>query len=123
MTVDSSTLAENHAAAGGAISSGGVLTLTATTISQNSAIDGGGIASQIAPRLVDTIVAANTLTSSRGSGPDIYGSVLAASSYNLIGNGTGLSGISNGVNQNQVGTAGAPSTRCWTRSATMADPP
>ena len=69
---------------------------------------GGGIATQVAPRLVDTIVAGNTLTSSSGSDPDIYGSVLAASSYNLIGNGTGLSGISNGVNHNHIGTAGAP---------------
>ena len=91
-----------------AISNGGALTVTATTISQNSALYGGGIASVVAPRLVDTIVAANTLTSSSGSGPDIHGSVLAASSYNLIGNGTGLSGISNGLNQNQVGTAGTP---------------
>ncbi len=108
MTVGSSTLADNHAAAGGAISSGGALTLTATTISQNSAEIGGGIASQVAPRLVDTIVAANTLASGSGSDPDIYGSVLAASSDDLIGNGTGLSGISGGVNQNQVGTAAVP---------------
>ena len=105
MTVDSSTLANNHSAAGGAISSGGALTLTATTISRNSAMYGGGIATQVAPRLVDTIVAGNTLTSSSGSGADIYGSVLAASSYDLIGNGTGLSGISNGVNHNRSAPA------------------
>ena len=82
---------------------------------------GGGIATQVAPRPVDTIVAGNTLTSSSGSGADIYGSVLAASSYDLIGNGTDLSGISNGVNHNLIGTTGPPSTRCWTRSVTTAD--
>jgi predicted outer membrane repeat protein len=40
--------------------------------------------------------------------PDVLGTVIGTSSYNLIGDGTGLSGISNGVNHNQIGTAASP---------------
>jgi hypothetical protein len=51
------------------------------------------------PTLQNTIIAQN-------SSNDVSGSV--SGSYNLIGNGTALSGLSNGVNHNQVGTAAAP---------------
>ncbi len=39
---------------------------------------------------------------------DISGAVVGSSSYNLIGDGTGLSGITNGVNNNQVGSGASP---------------
>ena len=108
MTVSSSTLANNQSVAGGAINNGGTLTLAACTVSGNSAVYAGGITNLGSMTLVDTIVAGNVLTSSSGKDPDISGSVTTASANNLIGNGTGLSGISNGVNHNQVGTSGAP---------------
>jgi predicted outer membrane repeat protein len=108
MTVSASTLADNRAPAAGAINNGGKLTLTASTVSDNSAMYGGGLATQSSVTLVDSIVAGDTLTSSIGKYPDVYGSVTASSAYNLIGNGTGLTGISNGANHNQIGTSGAP---------------
>jgi len=39
---------------------------------------------------------------------DISGAVVGTSSYNLVGVDTGLSGITNGSQQNQVGTVVAP---------------
>jgi hypothetical protein len=55
--------------------------------------------------LHNTLIADNTATTSHS---DVSGTVLAASSYNLVGDGTGLSGISGGENGNQVGTGGSP---------------
>jgi len=97
---------------GGGIYNNGTLTLTATTVSGNVAdnrgADGGGIANFATLTLVDTIVAGNTCQNA-GTDPDMFGSVVASSAYNLVGIGTGrLSGISNGVNHNQVGTSSAP---------------
>jgi hypothetical protein len=42
------------------------------------------------------------------SNPDINGAVDSTSSYNLVGDGTGLSGISDGMSHNQVGTSASP---------------
>src|SRR5262249_795160 len=54
----------------------------------------------------NTIVAGNLVTS---NGHDIWGLVSSASSYNLVGLAdSSLSGISNGVNHNQIGTAASP---------------
>jgi hypothetical protein len=55
--------------------------------------------------LQNTLVAGNRATSSV---PDIDGSVDGASSYDLVGNGSGLFGIADGVNHNRVGTAASP---------------
>ncbi len=114
MTLNTCTLAGNSATGtsgeGGAIFDSGPLTLSAITVADNSAPSGGGIfvvnGNPIV--LMDTIVAGNTPTSSSGMDPDIDGSVATSSSYNLIGNGAGLSGISNGVNHNKIGTSSAP---------------
>ena len=43
-----------------------------------------------------------------GAPNDATGAVAAASSHNLIGAGVGLTGITNGTNNNQIGTSGAP---------------
>jgi len=43
-----------------------------------------------------------------GTEDDISGTVVASSDFNLIGVDTGLSGISDGVNDNQIGTSGSP---------------
>ena len=54
--------------------------------------------------MLGSIVAGNT-----GSGPDIYGNVAGNSAYDLVGNGNGMSGISNGdLNHNQVGASSNP---------------
>jgi len=133
VTLNSATLAGNTATGplsgssagiggGGAIDNGGALTLTATTVSGNSGYQGGGIScvdlgDGDSLTLVDSIVAGNTwLVASNPPAsptapfyPDVYNAAVTASTaYNLIGDGTGLSGISNGVKGNQIGTSSAP---------------
>ncbi len=115
VTLNTDTLAGNTATGtfigigqGGAIYNNGAMSLSATTVSANSGFQGGGIWNGSSLTLVDTIVAGNTLTATTAFGPDVSGSVATSSSYNLIGNGTGLSGISNGVNHNKIGTSSAP---------------
>jgi hypothetical protein len=90
---------------GGAVAGGAGTTLTNCTLSGNSAKYGGGI--QITTGSVtlnNTVVAGNTSS----SGPDVNGTVASASGFNLIGDGTKMTGISNGVNGNQVGTSKSP---------------
>jgi hypothetical protein len=103
LTLVSSTLNGNTAANGGGIFNGGTLTATSDTIAGNTANNdsGGGIynanPSLTALTLDSTIVGNNTAT----YGPDIFGA--AAGAYNLISSGSGMSGITNGSNNNQVG--------------------
>ena len=116
LTLNTCTLAGNTATGssttgeGGAVFNSGLLTLSASTVAGNSAAYGGGIAivAPNKPTFDNTIVARNTLTSIAGADPDVLGVAAAASDDNLIGNGTGLSGLSNGVNHNQVGTGSVP---------------
>jgi hypothetical protein len=108
MTVSTSTLAKNGARTGGAIYNGGTMTLSAATISGNSAPYGAGTYTVGTLTMVDTIVAGNALLSGNSVGPDVYGSVTATSVYNLIGDGSGLTGISNGAGGNKIGSSGVP---------------
>jgi CSLREA domain-containing protein len=137
LTVSSSTLSTNSAGAGGGIgNNGGTLTVTSSTFSANSANgDGGGIANISGGLMVtnstlsansagrgggiyifgfpgEVVVLQNTLVAgnrSTNGGPDINGPVDSSSSYNLVGIGdSSLSGISNGVDHNQIGTPASP---------------
>ena len=112
VTVTNSTFSGNGSESGGGIQqSGGTLTISDSTISGNSSgIAGGGISIGTGvPTLNNTIVAGNNPGPDSSGDPDIDGSVAAASAYNLIGDGTGMSGISNGdANHNQVGTSSTP---------------
>jgi hypothetical protein len=108
-TLTNCTLGNDSApdGAGGGIFNRGTVTLTNCTLSNDYATDnggGGGIVNTGTLNLTNTIVAGN----SAANGPDIlnYGTVKTAD-HNLIGDGTG-SGISNGVNGNQVGGNGNP---------------
>lgn len=121
MTVVNSTLAGNSSYLGGAINNGnqygtgGTLMLTNDTISGNTVSgNGGGIYMENGgydPKpssltLRNTIVAGNRADQ---PGPDLYVSSGAlAGSYNLIGIGTNLTGISNNTKGNQVGTVSSP---------------
>ncbi|MGA2621250.1 MAG: choice-of-anchor Q domain-containing protein, partial [Thermoguttaceae bacterium] len=112
-TLDTCTLSGNTATGtadglgqGGALYNGGTMTLSASTVSANSGYQGGGAWSNGSLTLADSIVAGNTLTDAGGADPDLSGSVVAASSYNLIGDGTGESGITNGTGGNKIGTSG-----------------
>jgi uncharacterized protein (TIGR03382 family) len=95
---------------GGAIFNLGALVVENSTIAGNSQVNfgaGGGIITASGPgrscTLSNTILAGNTDT---GGTPD--GSGACTASFTLIGNGTGITGISNGVNGNQVGTSASP---------------
>ena len=115
LTLTNCTISGNSATAdqGGGLSNDGMLTVTNSTISGNAAPgqyygDGGGIynnATLDATLTVNnSIIAGNTAESS----PDIYGAVASGSTYNLIGDGTGMTGISNAASGNQVGSSSNP---------------
>jgi hypothetical protein len=110
MTLINCTLTGNTAGLGGGIASdNGPLTLVNSTISGNSAPTGGtggGVAIRFSgstPSFTNTLVAGNTAN----VGPDVSGNVITANN-NFIGDGTGSTGLSNGVNGNQVGNSGNP---------------
>jgi hypothetical protein len=80
------------------------LTLINCTVSGNSTSgSGGGIRNEGGlTTLTNTIVAGQT------GGGDIVGALVSSSSNNLVGDGTGMTGISDGNQGNQVGTSQAP---------------
>jgi hypothetical protein len=117
LTLSNSTLSGNKARGIGAglfNDVGGSATLTNATLTANRADSdddafggGGGILNAGTLTLHNTLVAGNF----RGTGTardDVIGAVAAASSYNLVGDGTDLEGISNNVNGNQVGSFATP---------------
>jgi hypothetical protein len=111
------TISGNYAAAfgsGGGLYNGGssTSTLTNCTVSGNSVTGefnsaGGGVSTgaAAATTLNNTLVAGNNSVTNDS---DVSGACTNTSGFNLIGNGTGLTGISNGVNGNQIGTAANP---------------
>ncbi len=116
LTLINTTISGNNANGngGGVAVLGGTMSSINSTISNNKADNdnnatgtGGGIAGNSTTTLKNTIVAGN-LNADGGTGvaDDISGTVDAASSFNLIGTG-GAGGLTNGVNNNQVGVANA----------------
>jgi large repetitive protein len=114
VSVVNSTISGNNAllgvgaTGGGIIIQAGTITLTNATVTNNRASLGGGI-----NRTGGTVTLRNTIVSGnfQGASPsttadDINGTVDASSSFNLIGAG-GSGGLSNGVNNNQVGVSNA----------------
>jgi uncharacterized repeat protein (TIGR01451 family) len=121
LTIKNSTLSGNRAETdgGGLLNSGGsTAVLTNVTVTNNRADSdgnasgaGGGIAQMSfnPVTLRNTIVAGNF----KGASPattadDVSGAIDSSSANNLIGTDTGLSGITNGSNSNQIGTSAAP---------------
>jgi hypothetical protein len=106
-TLSNSTLSGNSATYGGGIANKGALTLSNSTLSGNSAKVGGGINNFTGKvsQLNNTLIAGNTAS---GSDPDVRGVVIASSGFNLIGDGSGMTGITNGVNGNHIGTSTSP---------------
>ena len=113
LTLTDSTITGNSAgqSGGGIALSYGVLTAVSSTIAANHAGSYGGGVSGVAGygglTLQDTIVAGNT-AGTASTPDDVHDAASSASGFNLIGVNTGLSGIANGTNGNQVGTASAP---------------
>jgi hypothetical protein len=111
-----STVSGNSAATvGGGIytaGTGATLTLTNSTVVNNlAASQGGGVyhdagGAGIPPStLTNTLLARNTAPTA----PDLFGTFAAGSTrFNLIGIGNGSSGVSDGVDGNQVGSSSAP---------------
>ncbi len=116
------TISDNHADnnGGGAYivtpgSGTGNATLLNVTVANNAADfdnngsgTGGGIAQNTAVVTLRNAIIANNFNSLVSVRDDISGAVAAASSYNLIADGTGSSGLVNGVNNNQVGSGASP---------------
>ncbi|PYS35632.1 MAG: hypothetical protein DMF75_03040, partial [Acidobacteria bacterium] len=116
LTLTNSTISGNTANndGGGIYNSGAMATatLTSVTVTNNTAdndnnVSGAGGGIKVASgtlTLKNTIVAGNFNKSTSPTADDIAGAVDGTSSFNLIGIDTGMTGISNGSQNNQVGT-------------------
>jgi hypothetical protein len=124
LAVSNSNLSGNFARWGGGIYNSTILaqslTLTNVTLTANrsdydgggSYYSGGGLYADTgelftAPILHSTLIAGN-FNHATGTRDDVYGRLDPGGDYNLIGDGTGMTGLSDGVNGNQVGRAAAP---------------
>jgi hypothetical protein len=91
------------------LAAGPVLTVVGSTVAGNRTDGtGGGLrvgALRTPATLTSTLVAGNTAAA---AGPDVSGPFLATSAYDLIGDGSGASGLTDGANGNQVGSAARP---------------
>ncbi len=118
LTVINSTFSSNAASSassmseGGAIYNAGNLSMVNSTLTLNSSGgSGGGIflaSTSGSVILTNDIIAGNTAAATTSpNGADVFGAVTQAD-HNLIGIGDGSSGLVNGQNGNQVGTAANP---------------
>jgi hypothetical protein len=119
LTVSNSTLSGNSAgSSGGGIRTSSLypVTLTNVTLSANRVTSGrpgsgGGLSVYVVLRLVlhNTLIAGNFSGASGTTRDDVFGPLNSGGSdYNLIGDGTGMTGLQNGVNGNLVGSASSP---------------
>jgi hypothetical protein len=138
LTVSNSTLSGNHNLQGGGITNSGTLTVSNSTLSGNSTNGfGGGILTEAlsspitltnvtltdnrangiggglavgssSPVLHNTLSAGNFRGATGTTRDDVYGSLDPSGDYNLVGDGTNMTGLSNGVNGNLVGSADSP---------------
>ncbi|MBO0698391.1 MAG: hypothetical protein J2P46_08360 [Zavarzinella sp.] len=111
-TVTNSTVGGNSAGdSGGGIAILSGATIVNATIAGNSAVSGGGglfrhpLAGN--PVSVQNTIIAHNLAGFVGAGPDADGT-FASVGHNLIGDDTGSTGFTNGVNGDLVGSAAAP---------------
>jgi predicted outer membrane repeat protein len=91
----------------------GICTLTNDTFYHNIATTAGGAIYVFAgtpPVLMNNSLVADNFNGPTPASPrdDIFGAVASASSFNLVTDNTGLKGLANGVNNNQLGTAANP---------------
>jgi parallel beta-helix repeat protein len=119
LTVSNSTLSGNTASGNGGgidIISRRPVTLTNVTLTANWGNSSGGsghggglfVLFSPPPVLHNTLIAGNFRGATGTTRDDVFGTLLSAGDYNLIGDGTGMTGLSDGVNGNQVGSAAAP---------------
>jgi hypothetical protein len=113
LTVSNSTFSGNTAGIGGGINSEGnsPVTLTNVTLTANRAGSvGGGLAvfTALKPVLHNTLIAGNFRRPTGTAPGDVWGMLDPSGDNNLIGDGTDMTGLVNGVHGNQVGTADNP---------------
>jgi hypothetical protein len=115
LTVSNSTLSDNSASYGGGIYTYPTyfvnpVTLTNVTLTANRAtVHGGGLEADTgSPVLHSTLIAGNFRGTTGTTRDDVYGQLHTSGDYNLIGDGSGMTGLTNGVNGNLVGSASAP---------------
>jgi hypothetical protein len=112
VTVSNSTLSGNSGEDGGGIyaNSSTPVTLTNVTLTANRAtFSGGGLYVGFGSTVLHNTLIAGNFRGATGATPDdVYGRLDSRGDYNLIGDGTGMSGLSNGVNGNLVGSADNP---------------
>jgi predicted outer membrane repeat protein len=108
-------LSGNTAQRGGGVFNGDLekATLVNCTLTTNSAtVDfGGGLSTETGGQttLYNTLIAGNLFGASPSTTPgDVSGPVSNASAYNLIGDGDYLTGITDGLNGNQIGSSANP---------------
>jgi predicted outer membrane repeat protein len=107
-TLTNSTVSGNTASGRGGGLYVGNVTLLNVTITGNSAQSGGGVSlvTTKISNIRNTIVARNTVVS-MGLGPDLSGT-FTSGGHNLIGDGSGATGFTNGVKNDQVGSTANP---------------
>jgi predicted outer membrane repeat protein len=107
-TLTNSTVSGNGANGDGGGIHTASLTLLNATITANNAHDGGGVfvRSGGTTSVRNTLIAGNFIDLD-GIGPDLAGTVTSGG-HNLIGDGSGSTGFTNGVNGDMVGTAANP---------------
>jgi hypothetical protein len=112
VTVGNSTMSGNTADYGGGISISVAqsVTLTNVTVTDNRAtLSGGGLyVFSASPVLHNTLIAGNFHGATGTTADDVSGNLDPSGDNNLIGDGTGMTGLQNGVHGNQVGTADNP---------------
>jgi predicted outer membrane repeat protein len=100
---------------------GGLITINTTFANNTATGDGGDGFSLVPPRGGNLFVTGqpswqapavlrNTIVSGGGAGqgPDVYGALQANSSFNLIRDGSNMTGATNGNNGNKIGTNASP---------------
>ncbi len=117
LTMTNSTVSGNSASGqgGGTFSNSTTINLTNVTVTNNRSNSnnvgteqgGGMFPTSGTVTLTNTIVAGN-FSGTGSTRDDISGAIDAASSFNLIGDGTNMTGITNGTNSNQVGSSVSP---------------
>jgi hypothetical protein len=114
LTVSDSTLSGNSALlgirSGGAIATEGAnpVTLTNVTLTANRANYGSGLYVTAGPVILHNALIAGNFNSTGTTRSDVVGALNSGGDYNLIGDGTGMRGLSNGINGNLVGSGDAP---------------
>lgn len=118
VVIRNSTISGNRAGidGGGIFTGASSFTLTNSTVVNNVADSdnnltgaGGGLfVNAGTATIVSTILAGNAVGTTSPVANDATGTLAAAGANNLVGVDTGLTGITNGTNSNQIGTAASP---------------